>query len=90
VQLLAFAGRNPERHRYIVAASEILAQIVSENPAVPPHVLKNLAISLGRVGIETLGDRQRAAAAWRAYIAVAPPADPQLPDIERELQRLSK
>jgi hypothetical protein len=90
VQLLAFAGRNPDRHRYIETASEILARIVSENPAVPPHVLKNLAISLGRAGLQTADDRKRAADAWRAYLAVAPAADPQLPDIKRELQHLSQ
>jgi hypothetical protein len=88
VQLLAVAGADPARHGYVVAAADILQALADENPDLPAHILKNLAIALGRAGLETPAQRARAAAAWKRYLAVAPKDDPQLPAIERELARL--
>lgn len=88
VQLLAVAGADPARQPYIAAAARILQGIVDENPASSPHVYKNLAIALGRTGLDTAEQRARAAGAWRKYMEVAPKDDPQLPAIEKEIRRL--
>jgi hypothetical protein len=89
VQLLAVAGADPTRQPFITVAATILQGIVNENPASAPHVYKNLAIALGRAGLDTPEQRVRAAAAWRKYLEVAPRDDPQLPAIEKELRRLA-
>jgi len=86
--ILAVAGANPSRRKYLRVAVDILQRIVDENPGVPPHVHKNLAVAIGRAGITTPEDEQKAARAWEGYLAVAPPSDPQLPAIREELARL--
>lgn len=88
VQLLGYAGADPERRQYIVLAAKILDDIQRERPDTPPHVLKNLAIAYGRIGLDTSEQRARAADAWRSYLRAAPD-DPQLPAIEAEIERLS-
>ncbi len=87
--LLTVAGADPSRRRYVVQAAEMLQQLVDQDPGAPAHVYKSLAIALGRAGLDTPAQRARAAAAWRSYLAVAPPDDPQVPAIRRELERLS-
>lgn len=87
-QLLAVAGADPSRRRFIGVAAEILQGIVDENPAVPAHVYRNLALALGRQGLETGEQRARAARAWRKYLESGGEGDPQRAAIEREVARL--
>jgi hypothetical protein len=88
-QLLAVAGADPARRKYVGLAAGLLQQIVDDNPEAAPHVYKNLALALGRFGLDTPEERARTAAAWRRYLEVAPTSDPQIPAIERELTRLN-
>jgi hypothetical protein len=87
-QLLRVSGRDETKHKYVVLSGQILAGIVAENPGVPPHVYKNLAVALGRGGLDTPAQRARAAEAWRHYLDLAPKDDPQRAAIESELHRL--
>jgi hypothetical protein len=87
-QLLRVAGRDETKHRFIVLAGQILSSLVVENPNLPPHVYKNLAMALGRSGLETPAERARAADAWQHYLDASPKSDPQRAAIEQELRRL--
>ncbi|MGO9291951.1 MAG: hypothetical protein ACLQIJ_24735, partial [Polyangia bacterium] len=69
--------------------ADILDALVREDPAPPALAYKTLAIAIGRAGLETPEERQRAAAAWRAYLRVAPD-DPMLTKIRQELERLAQ
>jgi hypothetical protein len=86
--LLAVAGADPARRRFIAVAAEILEGIVKENPQAPPHVYKNLALALGRRGLETDAQKKEAAAAWKKYLETGPLDDPQRSAIEKEVARL--
>jgi hypothetical protein len=87
--LLQLAGADPSRRRFIELAADILTRLVEQNPDVPPHVYKNLAMALGRAGrLQTAEQRTFAATAWRKYVASNPEHDPQLPAIRAELRRL--
>jgi hypothetical protein len=88
--LINVAGADPSRRRYLAMAADMLQDLVEENPDEPPRVYKTLAIALGRAGLETPEERARAADAWRRYLAVAPPDDPMLPAIHKELERLTQ
>jgi cytochrome c-type biogenesis protein CcmH/NrfG len=68
----------------------MLQQLVDDDPEPRPHMIKNLAIALGRAGLDTPEQKARAAEAWRRYLAVAPSDDPQLPAIRKELERLTR
>ena len=46
--------------------------------------------TLKQAGLQTPEDAQQAAAAWRAYLRVAPTDDPMLPQIRKELERLTQ
>ena len=86
---MAIAGADPARRHYLAAAAVIFQEIVESDPSPPPQTFKDLALAIGRQGLETADDRARAASAWRLYLKVAPPDDPQIPGIEKELARLS-
>ena len=86
--LIALAGGDPGRRRFLGIAAGILEGIVDENPDVPPHVYRNLATALGRQGFETADQRARAASAWRRYLEIGPKDDPQRAAIEKEIARL--
>ncbi len=86
--LLAVAGRDESRHKYIVLAAQILEGIVKENPDVPAHIYRNLAVALGRSGLDSAEQRAKAARAWQGYLDRSPRDDPQRPTIEKELARL--
>ncbi len=86
--LLGIAGADPARRHYVVQAADMLRNVVKGNPAAPPHVYKNLAVALGRAGLDSPEERASAADAWKHYLASAPKDDPALPAIEREVRRL--
>ena len=86
----SIAGHDESKRAYIEMAVKALEEIERDNPAPSPEVRKMLAIALGRLGLETLEQKRRAAGAWRDYIAVAPKYDPMLPAILNELYRLEK
>jgi hypothetical protein len=86
--LLTVIGANPSRFKYLPAAVDILQRVVDENPDVGPHVYKNLAVAIGRVGITTTEQKQAALRAWEGYLKKAPSGDPQLPAIRKEVERL--
>jgi hypothetical protein len=86
--LITVAGRDEARRRYIALAADILQGIVNENPHVPVHVYKNLAVALGRSGLDTPDRRARAADAWQHWLDGTPKSDPQRPAIEQEVRRL--
>lgn len=88
-QIIDYAGALPERRKYLHLAADILDALVREDPAPPALAYKTLAIAIGRAGLETPEERQRAAAAWRAYLRVAPD-DPMLTKIRQELERLAQ
>jgi hypothetical protein len=88
--ILTVAGSNLARRKYIAAAVDIFQRVVDENPNVPPHVHKNLAIAIGRAGITTAEQKAQAKRAWEGYLRVAPRDDPQLPAIRKELERLGE
>src|SRR5262249_39141611 len=50
---LLVAGATPALRQYIAIAADLLAEIVRETPEVPGHVYRNLAIALGRAGLDT-------------------------------------
>lgn len=87
--MLNVAGADPSRRRYVAMAADWLQDLVEENPGEPPRVYKTLAIAIGRAGLDTPESRARAADAWRHYLAVAPPDDPMVPAIRKELERLA-
>jgi len=89
VQLLNVAGADPLRRRYISVAADILQNLVEDDPAPPAHFYRNLALALGRQGLDSAEMRARTAVAWRSYLAADPPGDPQRPAIEKELARLT-
>jgi len=89
-QLIDYAGALPERRPYLHLAADMLDVLVRDDPAPPALAYKTLAIALGRAGLETREDRQRAANAWRAYLRVAPKDDPMLAKIRQELERLAQ
>jgi hypothetical protein len=86
--LIALAGADPGRRRFLGIAADILQGIVDDNPGVPAHVYRNLATALGRKGFDTAGERARAARAWRVYLERGPKSEPQRVAIEREIARL--
>jgi hypothetical protein len=86
--LIAVAGRDETRRKYIALAADILQGVVTENPSVPVHVYKNLAVALGRSGLDTPDRRARAADAWQHYLDGSPKDDPQRAAIEQEVRRL--
>lgn len=88
--LMMVAGADPSRRPYIAMAADMLQHLVDENPDEPAHVYKNLAIALGRAGLDTPEQKARAAEAWTHYLAEAPPGDPMLPTIRKELERLTR
>ncbi len=88
--LLLVAGADPSRRQYIGVAADMLQQVVDANPGVDAHVYKDLAIAIGRGGLDTPAARARAADAWRHYLAGAPADDPMLPAIRKELDRLTQ
>ena len=77
--LITVVGSNPGRRKYLPVAVDILQHVVDENPDVAPHVHKNLAIVIGRVGIETPAQKAQAIRAWRATCAWPRPATPSSP-----------
>jgi hypothetical protein len=85
--LLTVSGRDEAKHKYVVLAGEILYGIVRANPAAPAYVYKNLAVALGRGGLETPERRARTRDAWQRYLDLAP-TDPHRDAIAEELQRL--
>ncbi len=87
--IIAVAGSNPARRKYLAVAVDILQSIVDENPDVPAHIWKNLAVAIGRAGITTPTQKAKAARAWEGYLRLAPASDPQLPAIRTELDRLT-
>jgi hypothetical protein len=89
-QLLRVAGHDPSKRKYIVLSAKILEDVIGENPNVPAHFYRNLAVALGRSGLDTTAQRARAAAAWRGYLDRAPKDDPQRGVIEEELRRLEE
>ena len=89
-QLINYAGALPERRPYLRLAAEMLKDMVRDDPDPPALAYKTLAIALGRAGLQTPEDKQQAAAAWRAYLRVAPTDDPMLPQIRKELERLTQ
>ena len=88
--LMVVAGADPSRRQYIAVAADLLQALARENPNVGAHVYRNLAMAIGRSGLETPEARARAADAWRRYLDRAPPDDPMLPAIRKELERLTK
>jgi hypothetical protein len=88
-QLITIAGADPGRRRYLAEAATTFERLIATCPTPPPLVYKDLAIAIGRQGLATPADRARAANAWRHYLDVAPPEDPQRPGIEKELARLN-
>ncbi len=88
--LITVAGADPSRRQYVGVAADMLEQLVSANPDEPAHVYKNLAIALGRAGLDTPERKAQAAEAWRRYLAEAPADDPMLPAIRKELERLTR
>lgn len=88
--VITVVGNNPGRMKYLPVAVDILQRIVDENPNVAAHVHKNLAIAIGRAGIETPEQRAQATRAWQGYLRVAPRTDPQIPAIQKELERLAR
>jgi hypothetical protein len=88
--IITVVGNNAGRMKYLPVAVDILQRVVDENPNVAAHVHKNLAIAIGRAGIETPEQRAQAARAWQGYLRVAPKTDPQIPAIEKELERLTR
>ena len=88
--IITIAGNNPARHKYLSVAADILQRIVDDNPDVPAHVHKNLALAIGRSGITTPAQKTQALRAWEGYLRVAPPDDPQLPAIHAEIERLKR
>ncbi len=88
--LMTVAGADPARRPYIAMAADMLQHLVDDNPDEPAHVYKNLAIALGRAGLDTPEQKARAAEAWRRYLADAPANDPMLPAIRKELERLTR
>ncbi len=88
--LMRVAGADPSRRPYLAVAADMLQRLVDDNPDEPPHVYKNLAIALGRAGLDTPERKAQAAEAWRRYLADAPADDPMLPAIRKELERLTR
>ncbi len=88
--LLLVAGADPARRKYVGMAADMLGALVAANPDEPAHVWRNLAMALGRSGLDTPEKRAQAADAWRHWLALGPKDDPQRPAIERELDRLSR
>ena len=88
-QLLTIAGADPSRRRYIAIAAGILRDTIDENPGVPPHVYRNLAIALGREGLATAEQRADTAAAWTRYLRVVPESAPDRARVEAEIRRLT-
>jgi hypothetical protein len=89
IQLMTIAGADPERRPYLAEAEKIFRGIIEANPDVGASVYKDLVLAIGRQGLEMKGDRARQVAAIRSFLKVAPPDDPMLPGLERELARLS-
>ena len=89
-QLINYAGPLPERRPYLRLAAAMLQALVQQDRTPPALAYKTLAIALGRAGLQTPEDAQQAAAAWRAYLRVAPTDDPMLPQIRKELERLTQ
>jgi hypothetical protein len=87
--LLEIAGADPARRRYIAVAVTLFEGIVRDNPDVPGHVYRNLAVALGRQGLDTAERRAEARAAWRKYLETAPKGDPYTKAVEEEVERLS-
>jgi hypothetical protein len=87
--LLQVAGSEPRLQRYIGVAARILLEVVHENPDVPGHVYRNLAVALGREGLDTPERREATQAAWLMYLQSAPADDPQIPAIMQEVARLA-
>ncbi len=87
--LMLVAGADPARRPYVAMAADMLQRLVDEQPDEPPHVFRNLAMALGRAGLDTDARRAQAAEAWRRYLANAPAGDPMLPAIRKELERLT-
>jgi hypothetical protein len=88
--LVTIAGADPSRRQYLAVAAGMLQHLVDENRDEPAHVYKNLAIALGRAGLDTPEQKAQAAEAWRHYLADAPADDPMLPAIRKELERLTR
>jgi hypothetical protein len=87
--LITMAGHDVARRPRLAMAAAILEDILRSDPQAPALVYKALAIADGRIGLDTAEQRSRTAEAWRQYLRAAPRSDPQLPAIERELQRLT-
>jgi len=87
--LLLVAGADPSRRQYVTMAAGMLADLVAANPDEPAHVWRNLAMALGRSGLDSPDKRAQAADAWRHWLALGPKNDPQRAAIEREVDRLS-
>ena len=90
--LLALAGHDAARHGLILLAAGILQALVEENPDLPAHVYRNLAVALGRSGRDgpdTPAQRRSAADAWRRYLELSPADAPDRAPIMGELRRLS-
>ncbi|HEX8724582.1 MAG TPA: DUF2723 domain-containing protein [Gemmatimonadaceae bacterium] len=88
--LVLVAGADPARRKYVAMAADMLSELVAANPDEPAHVWRNLAMALGRSGLDTPEKRAQAADAWRHWLALGPKDDPQRPAIEREVERLSR
>jgi hypothetical protein len=88
--LIQVIGKNPSQQRLLPVAVDILPRVVDENPDVGAHVYKNLAIAIGRVGIETDAQKKAALRAWEGYLAKAPVSDRELRTIRAEMDRLRR
>ncbi len=85
--LIRVSGRDETKHKYLVLAGDILEDLVQQNPALPAYVYKNLAVALGRGGLDTPERRAHAADAWQKYLELEPD-DPNREAIGEELGRL--
>ncbi len=85
--LIRVSGRDETKRKYLVLAGDILEDLVQKNPALPAYVYKNLAVALGRGGLDTPERRAHAADAWQKYLELEPD-DPNRGAIGDELRRL--
>jgi hypothetical protein len=68
-------------------AAAMLEELIQRNPSPPPYYFKNVGIAYSRLAARPDMAR-KAVDAWRTYLRLAPPGDPEIPAISRAIADL--
>jgi len=69
-------------------AAAIFEELIQHNPSPPPYYFKNAGIAFSSLASAKPEMAPKAVDAWRTYLTLIPPGDPDIPDITKTIADL--